>query len=164
MGVASRRLCQVLFAGLTISRLLSSEERATLTPGDPVAGISSAERDQFRVGFAEFTALRDEIEGLGPGYNGRSCGGCHNTPGVGGSSMTATVRAGRVDADGFTEVGGGTLFPVLSIPRHQCQSQIPDTANVIARRMSTPTFGAGLIEAIPDETLLALEDPDDRDQ
>jgi CxxC motif-containing protein (DUF1111 family) len=30
--------------------------------------------------------------------------------------------------------------------------------------MSVPLFGAGLIEAIPDETLLALEDPFDRDR
>ena len=35
---------------------------------------------------------------------------------------------------------------------------------MIARRTSVPLFGAGLIEAIPDETLLALEDPFDRDR
>ena len=34
----------------------------------------------------------------------------------------------------------------------------------MARRMSIPLFGAGLIEAIPDEALLALEDPFDRDR
>jgi CxxC motif-containing protein (DUF1111 family) len=41
--------------------------------------------------------------------------------------------------------------------------QIPPEANVIARRAPIPVFGAGLVEAIDDETILALEDPDDRD-
>jgi CxxC motif-containing protein (DUF1111 family) len=40
---------------------------------------------------------------------------------------------------------------------------IPAEANVIARRAPIPVFGAGLVEAIPDETVLALEDPEDRD-
>jgi CxxC motif-containing protein (DUF1111 family) len=43
-----------------------------------------------------------------------------------------------------------------------CQPIVPAEANIFARRVPIPTFGAGLIEAIPDETLLALEDPDDR--
>ena len=34
---------------------------------------------------------------------------------------------------------------------------------MIARRAPIPLFGAGLVEAIADETILALEDPDDRD-
>jgi len=34
---------------------------------------------------------------------------------------------------------------------------------VIARRAPIPLFGAGLVEAIPDETIAVLEDPDDRD-
>ena len=39
---------------------------------------------------------------------------------------------------------------------------IPADANVIARRAPIPLFGAGLVEAIADETILALEDPFDR--
>jgi len=35
---------------------------------------------------------------------------------------------------------------------------------VIARRAPIPVFGAGLVEAIPDEVLLALEDPFDRNR
>src|SRR5439155_312665 len=35
---------------------------------------------------------------------------------------------------------------------------------VIARRVPIPLFGAGLVEAIPDEVLLALDDTDDRDR
>ena len=41
---------------------------------------------------------------------------------------------------------------------------MPPEANIIARRIPIPLFGAGLVEAIDDETLLALEDPDDRNR
>ena len=41
---------------------------------------------------------------------------------------------------------------------------IPPEANVIAKRVPVPLFGAGLIEAIPDATLEALADPDDLDR
>jgi CxxC motif-containing protein (DUF1111 family) len=72
------------------------------------------------------------------------------------------VRAGHRDADGtFTELNGSTLFQLFSTAPHTCQVQIPAEANVIARRAPIPLFGAGLIEAIGDETLLALEDPED---
>ena len=40
---------------------------------------------------------------------------------------------------------------------------IPPEAVIIARRIPIPLFGAGLVEAIPDETILSLADPDDRD-
>ncbi len=39
---------------------------------------------------------------------------------------------------------------------------LPADATVFARRVPIPLFGAGLVEAIPDETLRALEDPNDR--
>jgi CxxC motif-containing protein (DUF1111 family) len=56
---------------------------------------------------------------------------------------------------------GETLFQLFSIPLHGCQVQLPPEAVIIARRIPIPLFGAGLVEAIPDATLLALADPDD---
>ena len=41
---------------------------------------------------------------------------------------------------------------------------IPPEANVIARRVPVPVFGAGLIEAIEDATILDREDPSDRNR
>ena len=59
---------------------------------------------------------------------------------------------------------GETLFHLFSVPSHSCQPQIPADATMFARRVPIPLFGAGLVEAIPDETLLALEDPVDRNR
>jgi CxxC motif-containing protein (DUF1111 family) len=74
------------------------------------------------------------------------------------------VRGGYRDEDGkFHALNGGTLYHLFSTPPHRCQVQIPPEANVIARRAPIPLFGAGLVEAIADQTILALEDPDDRD-
>jgi CxxC motif-containing protein (DUF1111 family) len=53
---------------------------------------------------------------------------------------------------------------MLSTPSHACQPQIPDDVNVIARRAPIPLFGAGLVEAIPDDSIRALEDPFDRNR
>ena len=145
-------------------RFLRGQE-ARLRPGDPLPGITGAEAQRFRTGLEAFTDVLEPELGLGPVFNGTSCAGCHSIPAVGGSGTLTVVRAGMRDQDGkFHVLPGGTLFQMFSIPDFACQVQIPAEANVIARRITTPTFGLGLVEAIPDDTLLALEDPDDRDQ
>jgi hypothetical protein len=58
---------------------------------------------------------------------------------------------------------GETLVHVTSIPPHDCQPVIPSDVAVVAHRASIPMFGAGLVEAIPDETIQALADPNDVD-
>ncbi len=133
-------------------------------PGNPLSGITVEEFERFRLGLEDFVEVEDAAEGLGPAYNGTGCSACHNTPAIGGISPVSEVRAGRLDAEGNFEVlGGGTLVQIFSIPNHSCQPMIPPEANVVAKRVPIPLFGAGLVEAVPDETLLALEDPDDLD-
>jgi CxxC motif-containing protein (DUF1111 family) len=92
---------------------------------------------------------------------------CHSVPTIGGAGVVAEVRAARRDERGeFVELvpTSGSLFQIFSIPTHTCQPIIPPEANVISRRVPIPLFGAGLVEAIPDETLLALDDAGDRDR
>jgi len=132
-------------------------------PGSPLAGITAQEHELFRMGLEDFTEVEGAADGLGPAFNGTSCGACHNVPAIGGTSTITEVRAGYRDEEGvFHELEGGTLFHLFSVPPHTCQPKIPAEANVIARRAPIPLFGAGLIEAIADETILASEDPDDR--
>ena len=94
---------------------------------------------------------------MGPAFNGTSCGAFHSVPAVGGISPMAELRAGHRDADGTfraLDASGNTLFHTFSLPNHVCQPVLPPDANVFARRVPIPLFGAGLIEAIPDDTLL----------
>lgn len=137
---------------------------ATAIPGDILPGARPQEFELFRLGLEDFTEVEGAADGLGPAFNGTSCAVCHSVPAIGGISTITEVRAGYRDGSGkFHEVNGGTLFHLFSTPPHSCQVKIPPEANVIARRAPIPLFGAGLVEAIPDATILAMEDPDDRD-
>jgi len=136
-------------------------------PGDPLPGITSGDFEEFRLGLEDFTEVETVEDGLGPAFNGSSCAVCHSVPSIGGAGVVAEVRAARRDERGeFVELvpTSGSLFQIFSIPTHTCQPIIPPEANVISRRVPIPLFGAGLVEAIPDETLLALDDPGDRDR
>lgn len=136
-------------------------------PGDPLPGINATEFEEFTLGLDDFTEVESVEEGLGPAFNGSSCAVCHSVPAIGGAGVVAEVRAARRNERGeFVELApsSGSLFQIFSIPTHKCQPVIPPEANVISRRVPIPLFGAGLVEAIPDEVLLALDDPDDRDR
>lgn len=152
-----KRLYIVLWAYLLVGQTGPLTE-----PGSPLPGLSPQEVELFRMGLADFSEVESAEDGLGPAFNGTSCAVCHAVPAIGGISTMTEVRAGHRDEMGkFTELAGGTLFHLFSIPDHRCQVQIPEEANVIARRAPIPLFGAGLVEAIPDEAIVALEDPDD---
>jgi CxxC motif-containing protein (DUF1111 family) len=138
-----------------------------LQPGDPFPGLTPREFEEFRLGLDDFTEVETAEEGLGPAFNGTSCAVCHSVPAIGGGGFMLETRAGYKDADGsFRSLNpdGDTLIHLFSVPSHKCQPFIPDDVNVIARRAPIPLFGAGLVEAILDETLLKLEDPFDRDR
>ena len=151
-------------SGILCAFLLLGQSGPIIMPGSPLPGLSAQELELFRTGLEDFSEVESAADGLGPAFNGTSCSVCHSVPAIGGITTMTEVRAGHRDESGkFTELSGGTLFHLFSISDHRCQVQIPEEANVIARRAPIPLFGAGLVEAIPDEALIALEDPDDRD-
>jgi CxxC motif-containing protein (DUF1111 family) len=137
--------------------------------GDPLPGLLPAEFERFRLGLNDFLEVETAEEGLGPAFNASSCAVCHNVPAIGGISLVTETRAAYRDENGKirppraadgTELD--TLYHLFSTPRHGCQPTIPEEVNIISRRIPIAIFGDGLVEAIADETLLALEDPDDR--
>jgi len=133
-----------------------------ILPGAPLAGLTSRELELFRLGRSDFLEVESATDGLGPVFNGTSCAQCHNIPAIGGTGTIVETRAGyRDEAGRFHAPPGGTLMHLFSVPPHNCQVSVYEDANVIGKRISIPLFGAGLIEAIPDETLLALQDPSD---
>ena len=145
---------------LWVAALLTAQTRGVV-PGEPLAGVTPAEFEEFRLGLEDFLEVETAEEGLGPAFNGTSCAACHNVPAVGGTSAVAEVRAARRLEDGtFAAVAadGESLFHLFSVPGHACQPAIPVEANVIIRRVPIPVFGAGLVEAIDDDTLVTLAD------
>ncbi len=159
-------LSAVLLAAITAARVSNLSAQAPRL-GDPLPAISRVELEEFRLGLDDFLEVETTEEGLGPAFNGTSCAVCHNVPVVGGSGVIAEIRAAGRDAQGrpvALSPDGETLFQLFSTPLHGCQVQLPPEAVIIARRIPIPLFGAGLVEAIPDEAILALADPDDRDR
>ena len=124
--------------------------------GDPLPGLSQALMKAWTDGRDDFESPEDVASGLGPIFNGVSCVACHNGPAVGGSSPTTVTRFGALINGIFDPlVGlGGSLRQAFAI-RPDAVEVVPPQANVVARRQSTPLFGLGLMEAIPDATILA---------
>ena len=159
-------LISALACFVTLAAALAAQVRAPV-PGDALAGITPAEFQEFRLGLDDFLEVETSDEGLGPAFNATSCAVCHSVPAVGGMSAIAEVRAGKRGPMGEfvpLDPSGESLFHLFSVPGHSCQPVIPADATIIVRRVPIPVFGAGLVEAIPDEALLALEDPSDRNR
>lgn len=140
--------------------------RGTPVPdaGQALAGLSTQQADTFNDGKTEFEAEEEVNEGLGPVFNGRSCAECHRVPATGGGSRRTVTRFGRVTNgifDPLTQFGGSLIQDRAIGPRegstHAFQPErVPPTANVVARRRSTPLFGLGLVDATPDSAFQQL--------
>jgi CxxC motif-containing protein (DUF1111 family) len=94
-------------------------------------------------------------------FNGKSCVACHSSPVIGGDSNILETRFGRMDGKKFDPMAykGGSLIQTDGIdPKHGCAGEtVPtDAGVVVAQRKSTPLFGLGLVDHVPDATLLQL--------
>jgi CxxC motif-containing protein (DUF1111 family) len=136
-------------------------------------GLTADQRTEFTEGQEEFVEVETPEEGLGPMFNGKSCGECHAHPVVGGSSPD--LRASVVVRIGTTRNGvfdpltgyGGPVLQQRSVQEEGISCAygaevVPLEATLVSRRATPPLFGAGLIEAIPTAQILARSDPQDR--
>jgi CxxC motif-containing protein (DUF1111 family) len=122
--------------------------------GRPLDGINLQQRAQFRDGKAAFEEVETAADGLGPIFNNTGCAVCHSTPVTGGGSAINETRAQKLVNGQLFEFPGGSLFQTQAISPN-CAETLPPDANVIALRQTTPLFGLGLVEAIPDSDIEA---------
>jgi CxxC motif-containing protein (DUF1111 family) len=138
---------------------------ATQAPPDgdvfdaPIDGLTAAELAAFARGDAEFERRFAPSSGLGPIFNNASCGACHSGDGRG-FLDNALQRIGS-ESDDFLRSVGGPQIQDKAIPGAEPERVPPGVA--VSVRLPPPVFGVGLIEAIPEATILALADPDDAD-
>src|SRR5262249_4894383 len=153
--------------------------------GAALSDLTAGQNEYFVAGKEDFGEAESAAAGLGPRMNLDSCGGCHSQPSTGGTSpavnpQIAFAAQGRdnvpsflspkgparearfiQNADGSPDGGVHALFTIsgrsgasgCSISQPDFQTQVAQQ-NVIFR-IPTPTFGAGLIEQIPDSAILA---------
>lgn len=121
--------------------------------GQPVHGLSDAERDAFEAGQLVFNTPQTQASGLGPIFNDVSCGNCHSRPAIGGSSVRTVTRFGKSAQGGMPfdplESLGGSLLQVQAF-ESSCEEVVPPEADVVAERLTPTTFGAGLLSLIDD--------------
>jgi CxxC motif-containing protein (DUF1111 family) len=133
------------------------------------AALPGTNASQFAAAQANFGATETQADGLGPIFNERSCGSCHSVGALGGAGQNVEARYGTLNSNGtFNGLAatGGSLRQLFGIgtftpsPGLNCQSGTDANpapgATIFAGRVTTPTFGAGLVELIPDSTILAI--------
>lgn len=103
-----------------------------------------------------FEEQEHPVDGLGPTYNAQSCGECHQNVVTGGASQIAEHRTGRLDASGgfFESLGGSLIQSRATHP--EIVERVAFEDDVRTFRISTNTLGAGFVEAIANDTLLAI--------
>ncbi|NIR53158.1 hypothetical protein GWO43_31340 [candidate division KSB1 bacterium] len=139
-------------------------------PGEPLAGLSTDELTRFDAGRAVFERIFTPDDGLGPLFNSTGCVSCHNQPVSGGSSAVTEVHATKFEPPDFCDPlfqEGGPVIQQQATPLLQDQGiekeEIPPSATSQALRSTPPVFGFGLVDGIPDSTILANQDPNDMD-
>jgi CxxC motif-containing protein (DUF1111 family) len=159
----SLRICRL--GSVVVFALIAGSARAQSDApdfGEPLAGLNERELARFEAGRAAFLERRTPEEGLGPVFNDRSCGACHNSPALGGGSPRLAIRFGASRGSEFEplEALGGSLLQERGIgAANGCRFRaefVPEQADVVAGRRTTPLFGLGLVDALADETLRAL--------
>jgi CxxC motif-containing protein (DUF1111 family) len=136
-----------------------AQNPAPANPGGfalPLPGLTADELAAFKTGSADFNTVETPETGLGPIYNNVSCLACHNVPALGGSGHTTVTRFGRTTDGAFDplkNLDGSLLHSKAIVPI--LQEVVPAVANTTALRITPALYGSGLIEAIPDATIIA---------
>ncbi|MBA3916594.1 MAG: hypothetical protein H0X25_22665, partial [Acidobacteriales bacterium] len=136
---------------------------AGTTLGGPIANLTSLETTLFNTGVVEFDKIWDPIQGLGPVFTQTACTGCHSQPTAGGLSTVSVTHFGKTNLDGtfnpLTEEGGDIQQPKSTTKlRNGCTlagETVPADATIVARRLSIPLFGDGLINSISEADILS---------
>jgi CxxC motif-containing protein (DUF1111 family) len=132
--------------------------------GDALPGTDAA---AFAEAHEAFAASENASDGLGPVFNERGCGTCHQNGALGGAGQQVEARYGRLVNGLFDamENTGGSLRQLFGIGgfnigalncRSGSDSNPAPGATIFASRLTTPLFGLGLVDSLPDARFDAL--------
>jgi CxxC motif-containing protein (DUF1111 family) len=149
-----------------------AQAAATAAIGDPLPGIDPT---VFAMTKASFNTVEALADGLGPIFNERACGNCHTQGAAGGAGTQIERRFGTT----FTNNNGQTVFEPLAndglgpfparggslrqlmtvgsftgLNGQACsvplEHEPPEATIHNVGRLTTPLFGLGLVDTIPD--------------
>src|SRR5215470_20483 len=104
---------------------------------------------------ASFTTQEQITDGLGPIYDARSCGECHDNPTTGAGSQFVELHVGHFDGTKFIAPPGGDEIQLRAIDP-AIQERVPPGNEVRAFRLALNLFGDGYVEAIASDTLVGI--------
>ena len=130
-------------------------------------GIVEPPGDTFSRDQQVYEENKAVADGLGPVYNATSCVMCHQNPNSGAAGQITELRVGHIDANGnfvnptiFINDGKNTITGRSIVNDRaigpQAQEVVPETENIRALRATLNTLGDGFVEAIDDNTLIAI--------
>lgn len=144
--------------------MISCETLMTSLPtaGDemdaPLDGLSHELSRMFLAGDENFGRVFTVDEGLGPIFNNTACASCHSGDGRA-TPAEALIRFSQ-GTDLLLDQGGPQLQD-KAIPGITPETLPPGVQS--SKRLPPPVFGVGLIENIPEATILAFADSSDMD-
>jgi len=103
----------------------------------------------FDLDRAQFDAVEQIVDGLGPVYNAQACRECHQNPVSGSSTQVNELRAGLTAAGVFSDHAGGSLINDRAIDP-AIQEHVFDSYKTRTFRTSLNLAGDGFVEAIND--------------
>jgi CxxC motif-containing protein (DUF1111 family) len=132
--------------------------------GAALPGTNSA---AFSAAQANFNATENAVDGLGPLFNAQGCGQCHGEGAIGGAGEQVEQRYGTLTNGVFNTLSqeGGSLRKLFGIGGFNvgglnCNSGTdnnpPAGATIFAGRLTTPLFGLGLVDSLPDSAFATL--------
>jgi CxxC motif-containing protein (DUF1111 family) len=159
-------LCCTLLACFVVTLLLA-QSVPSLGFGSPLRGLTSTQLSSFVEGQATFQEVEGVSDGLGPIFNDASCAACHTST-IGGTAVTGGSN-GRLETR-FGTMVNGTFDPMENKGGSLIQDHaigfsmgytfipeiVPSTATIVAKRRTTPLFGLGLVDAVPDNSFRIL--------
>ncbi len=137
--------------------------------GQPLPGLDAEELARFDAGAELFATPFTAEAGVGPRFNENACNACHTDPADGGTGEQLVVKATRFDGetcDPLSALGGDNLRRQVTPALADVDGgpvPVPPQATHSGRFTTPFVFGLGVVDAVPWETLRALEDPEDRD-
>ena len=149
-------------AGFTTPPLTQNPAPQTISNG-----LTEPAGDTFVLDQLQFERVHDPTNGLGPVFNGVSCAQCHQNSVTGSSGQLTELRVGHLDNNGnFVNPtvlvnGGAVSITGRSIVNDRAicdvaQEHVPDTETIQTRRAVLNTLGDGFVEAVSDQTLIAI--------
>ena len=146
---------------VTIAALAGAAPPPQPKAGDPLKELTSNQRLLFDEGLEYYKTPITQAAGLGPAFNQPSCAACHESP-IGGWGATSVRHFARVTNGQFDFLAnlGGPVLQRQAVST-ACAENLPSVANHVRDRVTPSTLAFGMVEAIPDAAIIALEDTND---